>query len=76
MRCIHAVEEVVDVTKRYTVDYSTVVTRRRRSIREPVLAKVRKRCKEKKVTLQDEALVLFSILDGIAFLGPFMEHSI
>lgn len=34
-------EEVVDVTRRYTVDYDTVVTKRRRSIREAVLAKVK-----------------------------------
>ncbi|KAG0259091.1 peptide-N4-(N-acetyl-beta- glucosaminyl)asparagine amidase [Mortierella polycephala] len=33
-------EEVVDVTRRYTVDYDTVVSKGRRSIREPVLAKV------------------------------------
>ncbi|KAF9392300.1 hypothetical protein CPB97_002450 [Podila verticillata] len=32
-------EEVVDVTRRYTVDYDTVVVKRRRSIREAVLAK-------------------------------------
>ncbi|KAK3806400.1 MAG: hypothetical protein J3Q66DRAFT_359018 [Benniella sp.] len=32
-------EEVVDVTRRYTIEYDTVVVKRRRSIREPVLAK-------------------------------------
>jgi len=36
-------EEVIDVTRRYTVDYDTVVTKRRRSIREAVLAKVKMR---------------------------------
>ncbi|GJJ77746.1 peptide-N4-(N-acetyl-beta-glucosaminyl) asparagine amidase [Entomortierella parvispora] len=39
-------EEVVDVTRRYTVDYSTVVAKRRRSIREPVLAKFLHRMSE------------------------------
>ncbi|KAG0311330.1 hypothetical protein BGZ97_011923 [Linnemannia gamsii] len=33
-------EEVVDVTRRYTVEYDSVVVKRRRSIREPVFAKV------------------------------------
>ncbi|KAF8940626.1 hypothetical protein BGZ47_007683 [Haplosporangium gracile] len=33
-------EEVVDVTRRYTIDYDSVVVKRRRSIREPVFAKV------------------------------------
>ncbi|KAF9102093.1 hypothetical protein BGX27_011180 [Mortierella sp. AM989] len=32
-------EDVVDVTKRYTTDYDATVLKRRRSIREPVLAK-------------------------------------
>ncbi|CAO3569723.1 unnamed protein product [Mortierella alpina] len=32
-------EEVVDVTRRYTVDYDAAVLKRRRSVREPVLAK-------------------------------------
>ncbi|KAI8360124.1 hypothetical protein B0O80DRAFT_525570 [Mortierella sp. GBAus27b] len=32
-------EEVVDVTRRYTIEYDSVVVKRRRSIREPVFAK-------------------------------------
>ncbi|KAK3832750.1 MAG: hypothetical protein JOS17DRAFT_742707 [Linnemannia elongata] len=39
-------EEVVDVTRRYTVDYDSVVVKRRRSIREPVFAKVLYRLSE------------------------------
>ncbi|KAF8953839.1 peptide-N4-(N-acetyl-beta- glucosaminyl)asparagine amidase [Entomortierella lignicola] len=43
---IERAEEVVDVTRRYTVDYDTTVLKRRRSIREPVLAKFLHRLSE------------------------------
>ncbi|KAK3843234.1 MAG: hypothetical protein J3R72DRAFT_441118 [Linnemannia gamsii] len=39
-------EEVVDVTRRYTVDFDAVVAKRRRSIREPVFAKFLHRLSE------------------------------
>ncbi|KAI7816908.1 hypothetical protein BC939DRAFT_507875 [Gamsiella multidivaricata] len=45
-RCTQSSEEVVDVTRRYTVEYDEVVVQRRRSIREPVLARFLHRLSE------------------------------
>ncbi|OAQ28419.1 cysteine proteinase [Linnemannia elongata AG-77] len=46
-------EEVVDVTRRYTVDYDTVVVKRRRSIRELVFEKFLHRLSESNLSLLD-----------------------
>ncbi|KAF9128340.1 peptide-N4-(N-acetyl-beta- glucosaminyl)asparagine amidase [Mortierella sp. 14UC] len=52
-RCGEWANEVVDVTRRYTLDYDAVVVKRRRSIREPVFAKFLYRLSESNLSRLD-----------------------